>query len=54
MKKKSTLKVNLKRSKDGGSLEFNSMERSFGAISRKSEKMEYIYGVIPLKIMKPG
>jgi hypothetical protein len=38
MKKKSIQMVTLKRSKGGGSLEFNTVERSFGAISGKSEK----------------
>jgi hypothetical protein len=27
------------------------VERSFGAINRKSKVMQYIYGVIPLKII---
>jgi hypothetical protein len=54
MKKKSKQRVILKRFRDGGSLKFNAGEGSFGAVNGKSLQVEYIYGVIPLKIMKLG
>ncbi len=52
LRKKSTQKTDSKRFRDGEILKFSVVERSFGAINRKSLLVEYIYGVIPLQIIE--